>query len=378
MPIVAIALAAAALVLAIGLSSVLWSQLAKLRTDLKAAYDRLDNADRIVQTLTTQVVGLHQALETTRSAEPSVSKGLIVGELAPDFALPDVRGVIRGPDDFAGHPFLAIFFDTGCGFCQRMAPRLGRLPENGPRVLIIGRGEPEAYQDLAAQFGWTCDIVVDVGAETLNAYRAGGTPAGYLVDESRRIASELASGEESLVKLYGLARSTPSQPVSVVRPIDPILARSNGLRHNSTGAEIPEVQRTGRVFVGAQAPAFVLEDLSGNQRSLSEWNDRNVLLLFVEAGWPAHDEVVSRVAQPNLGLSIIIVVEDGSDDDRKRIGQLASNHPVLVDNHWHVARLFDVSATPTAIVIGRGMRIASAAALGAEAVLRLPDQVSLS
>src|SRR5437588_12571349 len=62
-------------------------------------------------------------------AEPAPPAGLEIGTPAPDFVLPDLDGRERTLAQFVGNPFLLTFFSTTCGFCVRMSPRIGELPE---------------------------------------------------------------------------------------------------------------------------------------------------------------------------------------------------------------------------------------------------------
>jgi len=88
-----------------------------------------------------------------------------------------------------------------------MAPRLGQLSEDGPRVLLVSRGDPEEHRRLAAEHRWRCDVVLEPGWEVHNAYRADGTPTGYLLDAEGCTASKLAIGADELLQF---ARAAPS------------------------------------------------------------------------------------------------------------------------------------------------------------------------
>jgi methylamine dehydrogenase accessory protein MauD len=139
---------------------------------------------------------------TAEAPEP-----LPVGSPAPEFALPDLDGRERRLRDFLGRPLLVIFFSPQCGFCQQMAPQLGQLPADGPRVLLISRGDPEEHRRMAAEHEWRCDVVLQREWEVHDAYRANGTPTGYLLDAEGRLASSLAIGADELLRL---ASSVPS------------------------------------------------------------------------------------------------------------------------------------------------------------------------
>src|SRR5262245_2464377 len=54
---------------------------------------------------------------------PAESEGLAVGNLAPDFQVPNLEGEPRSLADFRGKKALLIFFNPGCGYCSR---KIGR------------------------------------------------------------------------------------------------------------------------------------------------------------------------------------------------------------------------------------------------------------
>ena len=143
-------------------------------------------------------------------ATAETPEGLPIGSPAPEFALPDLEGRERRLREFLGRPLLVIFFSPQCGYSLQMAPQLGELSEDGPRVLLVSRGDPEERRRLAADHRWRCDVVLERGWEVHNAYRADGTPTGYLLDAEGRTVSKLAIGADELLQLARAATSTGS------------------------------------------------------------------------------------------------------------------------------------------------------------------------
>ena len=139
-------------------------------------------------------------------ALPEAPEGLPRGSPAPEFTLPDLEGRERTLREFLGKPLLVLFFSPRCEFSRQLAPRLGQLPEDGPRVLLISHGEPEEHRRLAREHGWRCDVVLQQDWEASIAWQAYGTPTGYLVDARGRIASELIIGADDLL---GLVEAIP-------------------------------------------------------------------------------------------------------------------------------------------------------------------------
>ena len=144
-----------------------------------------------------------------QGADQPPQQGLPIGSPAPEFALPDLDGRERKLEDFLGEkPLLLAFYSPQCGFCLRMAPQLGQLPEDGPNVLLVSRGDPEEHRRLAQEHGWRCGVVLEEGWEVAQAYGASGTPTGYLLDPKGRVASNLAVGADALLSLIETVPST--------------------------------------------------------------------------------------------------------------------------------------------------------------------------
>src|SRR5205823_5073681 len=97
-----------------------------------------------------------------------------------------------------------IFWSTTSGFCRQMSPRLADMPGEGPRVLLISRGEAEEHKQSAEQDKWKGDlvnVVLESNWDVTSAYQGGGTPTGYLLDAGGRVASSLAIGADALLQL---------------------------------------------------------------------------------------------------------------------------------------------------------------------------------
>src|SRR5262249_21801679 len=139
--------------------------------------------------------------------------GLPVGSEAPSFELPDLVGERKSLARYRGQPLLLVFFSPVCGFYRDMAPKLvkkvdGRnrkAESNGgcdsPRLLIVSTGEAEANRTLFEEQKVNCAVLLQKESEIADAYRANGTPSGYLIDAEGKIASGLVMGGEALLEL---------------------------------------------------------------------------------------------------------------------------------------------------------------------------------
>src|SRR5229473_2963867 len=138
----------------------------------------------------------------TLSAQPSGPK---VGERAPEFTLPDLSGKQVSLADFRGDPTLALFWNPGCGFCQRMLDDLKAWeikPSRGaPRLLVVSTGSVEENKAM----GLRSPVLLDQGFSVGNTFGANGTPMAVLVDAEGNIASEVAAGAPDVL---ALARSS--------------------------------------------------------------------------------------------------------------------------------------------------------------------------
>jgi peroxiredoxin len=128
-----------------------------------------------------------------------------VGERAPEFTLPDLSGKQVSLADFRGDPTLALFWNPGCGFCQRMLDDLkaweAKPSEGAPRLLVVSTGSVEENEAM----GLRSPVLLDQGFSVGNLFGANGTPMAVLVDAEGNIASEVAAGAPDVL---ALARSS--------------------------------------------------------------------------------------------------------------------------------------------------------------------------
>jgi peroxiredoxin len=160
-------------------------------------------------------------LEFGGADEPA---GLPLDSLAPGFELPNLAGEHKALAQYRGQTVLLIFFNPACGFCRELLPKLvvvdsereeavhrGKDPaSNGephseqpgwPHLLIISTGDVETNRQLFNQHKVICPVLLQKEMEVATAYKANGTPTGYLINSEGKIASELAVGGEALLAL---------------------------------------------------------------------------------------------------------------------------------------------------------------------------------
>jgi peroxiredoxin len=125
------------------------------------------------------------------------------GESAPDFRLPDLTGAYFELSDLRGHDTMLLFWDPGCGFCQRMLDDLRawerRSPAGAPKAVLISVGDAAANRAM----GLSSLILLDESSELRRPFGIPGTPSAVLVDAHNTIASEVAVGADAVLELAG-------------------------------------------------------------------------------------------------------------------------------------------------------------------------------
>ena len=138
------------------------------------------------------------------AAAPRPPAGLKIGEPAPDFGLPDLKGKTVKLSDFRGNPTLVLFWRPSCGFCERMLPNLKAWEKNArngaPKLLVVSTDGVEANKAM----GLRSPVVLEQSGMSVGGkFGAGGTPMAVLVDAEGKIASELAAGAPAVLQLAG-------------------------------------------------------------------------------------------------------------------------------------------------------------------------------
>lgn len=282
------------------------------------------------------------------AAAPQAAPRAAVGAAAPAVSLPDLDGNTVNLADFKGRDTLLVFWNPGCGFCNRMVDDLkkweAKPPKNAPGLLFVSTGTAEANR----AHGFKAPMLLDQGFTVGRQFGAGGTPSAVLVDKNGKIASGVAVGSPEV-----LALANGEDPKNAV----------------AAGSPEPAVKSAKR---GEVAPAFQLPDLDGNQVSLAEQKGKKTMLLFWNPGCGFCRRMVEDVkkfeAAPPSGAPDLILVSTGTAESNREMG-LASK--TLLDQGFNVGRQYGASGTPSAVLIDAKGKIASEVAVGAPAVMAL-------
>jgi thiol-disulfide isomerase/thioredoxin len=123
-----------------------------------------------------------------------------VGAPAPALELANLAGeplAVSVPD----RDTLVLFWNPGCGFCERMLDDLRAFersaPPEAPRLLLISTGSVAENERLDLRAPIALDNAFAVGT----AFGSTGTPSAVRVDRDGRVASELALGAPAVMAL---------------------------------------------------------------------------------------------------------------------------------------------------------------------------------
>ncbi len=146
------------------------------------------------------------------------TQGLRIGAPAPPLELRDLDDRAVALADPAGRDTLVLFWNPGCGYCDAMRSDLlaweGDAGTDAPRLIVVSSGDPE--QSRAD--GFRSIVARDTDYAASEAFGAGGTPMGVLVDGDGRIASGLATGAAAVLALAGTRRAVRDEsPLKVMR-----------------------------------------------------------------------------------------------------------------------------------------------------------------
>jgi len=134
--------------------------------------------------------------------------GLPRGTPAPLFKLPLLNGGEVALEAYRGRRVMIVFSDPKCKPCHALMPELIAFHQRTPDIdiLIISRGNIEAvraeFEERPAPF----PVAVQKSWEISRRYAMFATPIAYLIDESGKIASDIAAGPEPILILLASAQ----------------------------------------------------------------------------------------------------------------------------------------------------------------------------
>ena len=276
-----------------------------------------------------------------------------IGKDAPVVELANLDGEPVKLTDFAGQPTAVLFWNPGCGFCQRMADDLksweANPPKDAPKLLIVSTGDAEANRKM----GFKSPTVLDTGFSVGRSFGASGTPSAVLVSGEGKIASGLAVGGPTVISL--LRNEAPN------------------LLDASAAAAEPEAPPAPRgVAIGGKAPAVELPDLEGKVIKLDEVRNGRTALLFWNPGCGFCKRLEPELKEWETSRSEsapqLVLVSTGTADANRAHGFTST---ILLDQGFRTGGAFGASGTPSAVLIDKDGNVASGVAVGGPDVMKL-------
>jgi thiol-disulfide isomerase/thioredoxin len=291
------------------------------------------------------------------------TSGLPVGSLAPAFALQDLDGEEVTLDGLRarGKPVMLMFTDPSCEPCMDLLPDVGRWQQQYAgklTIALVGRGSVEENSAEASEHGVE-NVLLQEDWEVADAYEIDATPGAVVVSPEGIIGSPVAQGPDEVEALLAQAVGERAQ-----LPLLHSTAGHAAHTHEETEPAGPKV--------GEPAPEIRLQDLEGKHVSLEDFRGEEVLVLFCSPGCGFCQDMMPDIneweAAPPDGAPRLLVVSDETVEENKAMG---ISSPVVLDDTYAVWDAFDVSGTPSAVLVDAEGRIASRMVMGSVAVLEL-------
>ena len=139
------------------------------------------------------IISLLIGLEACKKAEDTgSSEGIKVGNVAPEFTLPDINGIDRSPADYKGNLVLLEFWASWCSYCKAENPNLVALhnayKHKGLKVLAVSLDtDRNKWLTGIATENLDFDHVSDFkgfDSPIVKMFDVGSIPFMFLIDEN--------------------------------------------------------------------------------------------------------------------------------------------------------------------------------------------------
>jgi peroxiredoxin len=276
---------------------------------------------------------------------PVATGGLPVGTPAPAFELPGLDGETVTLDRLrpvGDEALLLVFSDPGCGPCTELMPEVSQWQRERPgglRPVLISRGAPEANLAHAQEHG-LADVLIQSDREVSERFAVSATPSALVVTADGTVASAVHTGEE---QIRALVRTHSDE---VLLPV-----------HRSAAS------------TGQTAPDPALRTLDGKIVRLSQkLPDGDAMLVFWNPDCGFCDRMLDSLRELDARESGLVIISTGSPAANRALGVQA---PILLDDGFAAGNAFGAAGTPSAVLIDSDRRVASAVAVGADAIVAL-------
>jgi peroxiredoxin len=237
----------------------------------------------------------------------------------------------------------------------------------------------EANRQLFDEHKVTCPVLLQKEMEVASAYKARGTPSGYLINAEGKIASELAIGAEALLALLADKANIGSQKSkSEPTPVGHTAGNGDGdgreNRFKNRSLARSRLKRDG-LKAGTPAPNFRLPRVDGRgELSLDELRGRRVLLVFSSPHCGPCNTLAPQLEgfhREHSEPEVVMVSRGEPGDNRAKVKEHPLTFPVLLQQQWEISRQYAMFATPVAYLIDEAGVIAAEVAVGVDSILSL-------
>ncbi len=315
------------------------------------------------------VVDSEVGAETSSAPIPQAPAGskhpsLAVGDIAPEFTLPDLCGKLHSFSEWRGRPILLIFSSSHCGFCTEMGPDLAALNISAPDSIlpiVVTNGDTTDNQEWVDQHELKFPVLLQDKMEIANRYLASGTPMGYLVDKNGLIASEIAVGSGTLMAL--------------TEPDDATVVNGNGHSAGKARKALAEsrIPRDG-LSAGTRAPEFTLPDLGGREITLEKYRGSRVLLVFSDPQCGPClelDPILEKRHRARPDVNILMVSRGTAEANKQMVSEHGLTFPLVLQHKWEISKLYAMFATPIAYLVDENGIIETGIGVGIDGILGL-------
>jgi peroxiredoxin len=128
------------------------------------------------------------------------------GDRVPSLELRDLTGGTTDLSTLRGQRTLLLFWNPSCGFCKAMLNDIKAWEtagsSDGANMIVISAGSPRANREQ----GFRSRVLLDRSSDALAVFGADGTPSALVLDQSGRVASEVAVGAPAVLALAGTVK----------------------------------------------------------------------------------------------------------------------------------------------------------------------------
>ncbi len=144
--------------------------------------------------------------------EEKQARILKVGDNAPEFTLPDLKGnKVTVPTDFKGKVVIIRFWADWCTYCAKEMPELevlyNKYKEKGLVIIAVNVGQPkEAAEAFVNKYKLSYPVLLDTYSVVAQEYSVIGLPNTFVLDRNGVVA-ERFFGETDIATLEKLVNS---------------------------------------------------------------------------------------------------------------------------------------------------------------------------